>query len=90
MTSFITDDFVKLFGKLPKEIQDQARNCYKKWLNNPFHPSLQFKEVNASESIWSVRINIGWRVMGLRENENIYWFWIGNQDDYDKLIRHFR
>jgi hypothetical protein len=89
MISFITDDFLKLFAKLPKEIQSQAKKCYQIWKKNPYHPSLQFKQIHPIEPIWSVRIGIGWRALGLRDVDLIYWFWIGSHSDYDKLIDAF-
>ena len=89
MNSFITDDFVELFAKLPHNVKRLAQKAYKQWKENPYHPSLQFKKVHDIESIWSVRIGLHWRVMGLKENDDIYWFWIGSHSDYDKLIDSF-
>jgi mRNA-degrading endonuclease RelE of RelBE toxin-antitoxin system len=89
MISFITDDFLKHYSKLPKDIQNHAKKCYKSWKDNPFHPSLQFKQIHPVEPIWSVRISRGWRVLGLRDKEKIYWFWIGTHNDYDNLINSF-
>jgi hypothetical protein len=87
--SYITDDFSELFGKLPKEIQNYARKSFKKWKENPYHPSLQFKQIHPTEPIWSARISLKWRVLGLREEEKIYWFWIGSHNDYDNLLNQF-
>jgi hypothetical protein len=89
LISFITDDFIELFGKLPKEIQNKARKSYKKWKENPFHPSIQFKRIHTDEPIWSARISLKWRVLGLLEEDKIYWFWIGSHNDYDNLINQF-
>ncbi len=83
--SAITDDFRSLFGQIPPSVQEQARRSYKMWKQNPFHPSLQFKRIHATEPLWSVRVGIGWRALGLRENETIYWFWIGSHADYDRI-----
>ncbi|BCU12990.1 hypothetical protein OA58_04395 [Microcystis aeruginosa NIES-88] len=32
--------------------------------DNPSHPSLEFKEVNQEDQIWSIRVGIGWRAQG--------------------------
>ena len=89
MISYLTDDFINLFGKLPNEIKVLARKSYQKWKVNPYHPSLQFKKVHTIEPIWSVRISRGWRVLGLREENEIYWFWIGSHNDYKKFLKQF-
>ena len=52
------------------------------WLQNSTHPGLQFKRVHSRESIYSVRVSLGWRVLGLLEGDTIYWFWIGSHADY--------
>jgi len=52
--SVTTDRFRKAFAKLPSHVQEKARNTYRLWRENPQHPSLQFKQVHASEPIYSV------------------------------------
>ncbi len=56
---------------------------------DPSHPGLQFKRVHATEPLYSVRIGLGWRALGLREGDTIYWFWIGSHAQYDKLVRQW-
>lgn len=51
------------------------------------HPSLQFKCVHQTEPLYSVRIGLGWRALGLLEDDTIAWFWIGSHADYDRLIK---
>ena len=53
---------------------------------DPNQPSLQFKRVHSRERIYSIRVGIGWRALGLWEDEAIYWFWIGSHAEYDKLL----
>jgi hypothetical protein len=89
MMSFIIDDFRVLFGKLPLSAQAQARRSYKLWKQNPFHPSLHFKQVHTTEPLWSVRIGLSWRALGLRENDTVHWFWIGSHTDYDQITKHW-
>jgi hypothetical protein len=71
---------------LPPEVRQQARNKYRLWRQNPHHPSLHFKRVSDKEPLYSIRVNIGWRALGLLENDTITWFWIGSHADYEKLI----
>lgn len=86
MNSYLTEEFISLFRKLPESVRQQARKNYKLWRENPRHPSLHFKQIHSTEPIWSARVGIGWRVVGLVEGNSIYWFWIGSHADYDKLI----
>jgi hypothetical protein len=48
---------------------------------------VQFKRVHPHQPIFSVRIGIGWRAVGLREGDTIIWFWIGAHGEYDGLLR---
>ena len=86
MNSRLTDDFVACFGRLPAAVKTQARKAYRLWRQNPFHPSVSFKRVHGRESVYSVRVGLGWRALGLLEGNTIYWFWIGSHADYDTLI----
>ena len=86
MNSYLTEDFLECFGNLPQEIKEKARRNYRLWRQNPNHPSLQFKRVHTREPIYAVRVGIGWRVLGLREDNGIYWFWIGPHGEYEKLL----
>ena len=87
MTSHVTSGFRKLFAGLPASIRGRARACYRIWVEAPEHPSLQFKRVHPTRPIYSVRIGIGWRAIGVVEGEAIIWFWIGSHAGYDKLLR---
>ncbi len=86
MTSYITEDFIDQFKKLPSKIKKKAKKAFELWKDNPYHPSLQFKQIHSNEPIYSARIGLNWRVLGLKDGDNIYWFWIGNHADYDRLI----
>jgi hypothetical protein len=86
VNSHLTKDFVKLFKNLPNRLKILARKNYLIWKDNPNHPSLNFKEIKSKSNIYSVRIGIGWRAIGVINNYNIIWFWIGTHSEYDKLI----
>jgi hypothetical protein len=88
MISEASSSFWKAHDKLTKEIQIQARRKYDIWKQNPFHPGLEFKCINASNKIWSVRVNDSYRAMGVRPDDSIIvWFWIGDHDEYMRLIK---
>jgi hypothetical protein len=86
VTSRTTERFRRAFQKLPPNVQRQARAAYRLWKQDPFHPSLQSKLVHSREPIYSVRIGIGWRAVGVRSEDTMVWFWIGSHGDYDKLL----
>jgi hypothetical protein len=86
--SYLTDDFIACFRALPPHIRDLARRNYCLWRDNPFHPGLHFRQIHPTEPLYSVRIGIGWRVLGLLEANEITWFWIGSHAEYDRLIRN--
>jgi hypothetical protein len=85
--SQLTDEFVALFARLPDSVQTQARKSYQLWKTNPSHPGLHFKSIHGRESIYSVRVGLGWRAVGLKEDDTISWFWIGSHADYDRLLK---
>lgn len=86
MHSHRTRRFREAFDHLPKEIQMKARKAFKLWKADPYHPSLQFKKVHPNDPIVSVRIALGWRAVGIREQNTVVWFWTGTHSEYDKVI----
>ena len=88
MKSFLNPNFRKLFKQLPKDIRISARKQYQIFKQNPYHASLHFKRVHSNKPIYSCRININYRTIGIIEENNIIWFWIGSHDDYDKLLQN--
>jgi len=85
--SRVTKEFRKRLDGLPREIQEQAARAYALWHSNPYHPSLQFRRVSQRQPIYAVRVGIGHRALGLREEDRIFWFWIGSHAEYDELLR---
>jgi len=71
---------------LPTDVQSLAREAYQLFEKNPAHPSLKFKKLPPFDDIWSARINVNYRTLGLRRGDTILWFFIGSHADYDKLI----
>ncbi|MEE8138546.1 MAG: hypothetical protein V3R89_08620 [Thermoanaerobaculia bacterium] len=87
MRSHLTEEFRRLFGRLPSHVQQLARDSYSLWKDNPGHPGLQFKRVHPRKPIYSIRVGIGWRALGVREGDVVVWFWIGSHSAYDKLLK---
>ena len=86
MKSRRNPQFHKTFDRLPPEVKDRAREAYRHFQENPYHPSLQFKRVHATKPIYSARIGRDYRALGIRREDVIIWFWIGPQAEYDKLL----
>ena len=86
MRSVTTKRFRKAYAELPEHIQEQTRKAYELWKKNSNHPSLQFKQVHDIEPIYSVRVSLSYRAIGLKEKNVIIWIWVGTHAEYDKMI----
>ena len=86
MKSVTTAAFRKAFDQLAGDAQDQARDAYRKFQQDPFHQSLRFRQVHPSQPIYSVRVNLNCRALGIRDGDTMVWFWIGTHGDYEHLL----
>lgn len=86
MNSLTLPSFWKAYESLENTVRSQAKKTFVLWAENPFHPSLHFKCINAEESIWSVRVTIRYRAVGVVEGDTITWFWIGKHDEYERFF----
>jgi len=86
LISHLTEDFISCFRKLPIRIQRLARKNYRVWKENPGHPSLQFKLVGLRNPVFSIRVGVGYRALGLKVDDGIVWFWISSHAEYERLI----
>jgi mRNA-degrading endonuclease RelE of RelBE toxin-antitoxin system len=87
MESSVTKSFRKRLSDLPTSVQEQAAKAYTLWQEDPYHSSLQFKRVSQNQPIYSARVSLNYRVLGLLESDHIYWYWIGTHDEYDELLK---
>jgi mRNA-degrading endonuclease RelE of RelBE toxin-antitoxin system len=83
MNSATLPSFWSAYRKLDESVRERARKAYRLWAENPFHPSLHFKCINREENIWSVRITLNYRALGIMEGDTVTWFWVGSHDDYE-------
>ena len=86
MISRTTREFRRLFAQLPEEIQQRARQAYRLFQENPRHPSLRFRKLQATDSDYSIRINAQYRAVGRMNDGVIIWHWIGPHHEYDRLV----
>ena len=81
-----TREFRELYSRLPEDVREHARRAYRLFRNDPHHPGLRFKKVNEENNIYSVRIGLGYRALGVIAGPTIVWFWIGSHADCDRLL----
>lgn len=90
MKSSVTKTFRKQLEELPTSVQEQAEKAYQLWREDPYHNSLQFKQVSQRQPIYSARVSLNYRVLGLLEpDDHIYWFWIGGHSGFNILKSYF-
>ena len=77
-------EFWKCYDALPADIQEQADKQYALFEANPFHSSLRFKETGP---YWSVRVSRSYRALARRRGNDLYWFWIGPHDKYERILK---
>ncbi|HUT11665.1 MAG TPA: hypothetical protein VMY42_14285 [Thermoguttaceae bacterium] len=71
---------------MPGQVRRQASEAYKLFSQDSNHASLRFKKVHATEPVYSARISIGYRAVGVLDGDEIVWFWIGSHTDYEKVL----
>ena len=86
MTSHKTKRFRAMFDLLPQAVKRQAKEAYRLFKQNPYYPSLRFKPVHPSKPVYSVRISQDYRAVGIRDGDEMVWFWVGSHADYDDLL----
>ena len=87
MHSFTQNTFWEAYRRLPDHVQRQARESYRFFASNPNHPSLDFKRVGRRRPVYSARVSIDYRAVGVMDQGDIVWFWIGSHDEYDRLLK---
>lgn len=86
MNSVTTEAFRRLYAAASASKQAQIKRAYKLWRDSPAHPSLRFKKVYATEPIYSARVDLDWRALGVMDGDTVVWFWVGAHDEYTQLL----
>jgi hypothetical protein len=81
-----TRQFWKAFVELPPEVKAGAKGAFRLFRDNPAHPSLQFKKLEGQDDVYSARVGLNYRALGVLQGSRIIWFWIGSHPDYDRMI----
>ena len=86
MKSRTTARFRSAYAELPESIQRRARRAYRRFKEDPAHPSLRFKRVHSTLPVYSARVSLDYRAVGIMEDDEVIWFWIGSHTDYERLL----
>lgn len=89
MNSSLVPQFLTLYRALPEPVRRQARHAYALFRQDPHHPGLRFRQVHPTRPIFSARVGLHHRAVGIREGNDIFWFWIGSHAAYDRLLDQF-
>ena len=84
MRHIATEKFWRAYNALSNDIQKIADKNFKLLKFDPKHPSLHLKKI---DGLWSVRVGLAYRALGIDHNEGIAWIWIGSHAEYDRLIK---
>lgn len=90
MNSSTTDHFWKCYRELPDSVKKEARKAYRQFKKDPYHPGLHFKRIHSTRPLFSLRITKDYRAVGIQQNKQIVWFWIGSHANYENLCREYR
>jgi len=90
MNSKTTERFWKCYAELPLSVRKSTKEIYKQFLKDPYYPSLHFKQIHSTRPIFSVRITKNYRAIGVVQENDIIWFWIGSHAEYNRLIKQLR
>jgi hypothetical protein len=80
---FASQEFWEKYRKLPEPVRELADKNFGLLKRDPRHPSLRFKKLGR---LFSTRVGLSHRVLGVEVEGGILWFWIGNHADYDKIL----
>ena len=87
MKSQTTEKFRLLLAAATPARQARIRSAYRIWRDNPAHPSLRFKKVHTRVPIYSVRVDLDRRAMGILEDGTMVWSWVGPHREYEAMLK---
>jgi hypothetical protein len=87
LISKTTHRFRETYARLPEHVRRRAREAYRRFADNPQHPSLRFKPVHTRRPIYAARVGLGHRALAMVDDETAVWFWIGTHAEYEEILR---
>lgn len=79
-----TSRFWECFESLPDPVQKVSKQNFQILKTDTQHPSLHFKKVG---KFWSARIGAKHRALAVEDGKDFIWVWIGDHDEYERIIR---
>ncbi len=86
MNSVALPSFWEAYESLDEQTKRRAQRAFQRWTDDPFYPSLHFKCINSQENIWSARVSLAIRALGVMDGDTVTWFWIGDHDAYKRFF----
>ena len=87
MTARLAPPFLNGYQGLPRHVRFHFRKAGRLFRKDPWHRALDFKLVNPNGgSVYSARIDRDYRILGRKDGDEIIWFWIGSDYDYQRTI----
>ncbi|UCH73893.1 MAG: hypothetical protein JSU82_16505 [Rhodospirillales bacterium] len=81
------ESYWREFDDLPQEIRKLAEHNYHSWKENPRNPGLRFKQIHQSLPIFSFRVGMRHRTVGVETDDGkIVWFWVGSFETFRDAI----
>lgn len=81
------DSYWQQFDDLPAEVRKLAEENYHSWKENPRNPGLRFKQIHQSLPIFSFRVGMRHRTVGVETGDGrVVWFWVGSFESFDKAV----
>ena len=72
--------FLRLYKKLPKEVQEQTKKTLALLVDNPSHPSLRHRKMAGQEAIYELSISMHYRITYQKIGETAYLRKVGTHD----------
>ena len=85
MNHFASPEFWRSYHSLPSEVRELADKNFALLKSDINHPSLHFKKVGRFRS---ARVGLNHRALAVEVEDGLLWFWIGNHQDYERLINN--
>jgi hypothetical protein len=74
VNSFLLPEFLAVYRALPEQVRQQAWHAYALFRQDMHHASLRFWQVHPVRPIFSARVGLHYRAVGVREADDIFWF----------------
>lgn len=82
------DSYWRHFDDLPAGVKKLAEENYHLWKQSPDHPRLRFKKIHRDRPVFSFRIGMKHRAVGVETDDGkVVWFWMGAFDHFRDIIK---